>query len=150
MDAPIPEQSRRKLQDLFMDDTVMKNQREMIVPKCEEAVKNSCTPSNSDQYFVKQPGCQNEVKKFVGDAFDEVFTETGHVMTFWDDFAMNVTHKVGLTYRELATTTKRSQKRRKKRKQCYSYHISKESVKKSTGSVPPPLESRQLSSPRTP
>ena len=39
---------------------------------------------------------------------------------------------------EKIPTTKRSQKR-KKIKQCYSYHnnISKESLKKSTGSVPP-------------
>ena len=102
MDAPgpIPEQSRKKLQDLFVDDTLMKNQWVMIVPKCEEAVK--CTPSKSDKYFVKQPGCQSKVKKFLGDAFDKVFAETGHVMTFWDDFAMNVTHKLGMTYRELA------------------------------------------------
>ena len=100
MDAPIPEQLRRKLQDLFVDDTLMKNQWVMIVPKCEEAVE--CTPSNSDQYFIKQPGCQNKVKKCLGDAFDEVFAETGHVMTFWDDFAMNITHKLDLTYRELA------------------------------------------------
>ena len=102
MDAPIPEKSRKKLQDLFVDDSLRLNNNQwvMIVPKCKEA--GECTHSNSSQYFVKQPGCQNEVKKILGDAFDKVFTETGHVMTFWDDFAMNIIHKLGLTYRELA------------------------------------------------
>jgi hypothetical protein len=47
MDAPIPEQSRRKLQDLFVDDALMANQWVMVhVPKCEKAV--TCTPSKSD------------------------------------------------------------------------------------------------------
>ena len=36
-------------------------------------------------------------------AFDKLFGRTGHVVTFWDDFAMNVTHKLGLTYREIAS-----------------------------------------------
>ena len=52
MDAPIQEQSRKILKDLFVDDTLMTDQWVMIVPKCKEAVK--CTPSNSDQYFKKQ------------------------------------------------------------------------------------------------
>jgi hypothetical protein len=60
MDVPIPEQSRTKLQDLFMDDVLKANQWVMVVPKCKEAVK--CTPSNSNQYFIKKPGCQKEVK----------------------------------------------------------------------------------------
>jgi hypothetical protein len=98
MDAPIPEQSRRKLQDLFVDDAVTANQWVMVVPKCKEAVK--CTPSNSDQYFVKKPGCPKEVGE-LRSAFEKIFAKTGHVMTFWDDFALNVTHKLGLTYREL-------------------------------------------------
>jgi hypothetical protein len=71
----------------------------MVVPKYKEAVK--CTPSKSDQYFIKKPGCQKEVKDHLRAAFDKIFAETAHVMTFWDDFAMNVTHKLGLTYREL-------------------------------------------------
>jgi hypothetical protein len=98
MDAPIPEKSRKKLQDLFADDTLTTNQWVMVVPKCKEAVE--CTPSNSDQYFVKKPGCKEEVKE-LRNAFEKVFAKTGHVITFWDDFALNVTHKLGLTYREL-------------------------------------------------
>ena len=77
MDAPIPEQSRKNLQELFVDAALTANQWVMIVPKCKDAVK--CTPSNSDQYFIKQPGCQKEVKKNLGDAFDKVFAEIGHV-----------------------------------------------------------------------
>ena len=102
MDAPIPEQSRKNLQGLFVDAALTANQWVMIVPKFKKAVK--CTPSNSHQYFIKEPGYQNEVKKLLHDAFDKIFAETGYVMTFWDDFAMNdvVTHKLGLTYRELA------------------------------------------------
>ena len=84
-----------------MDDTLTAEQWVMVVPKCEEAVK--CTPSKSDQYFVKKHGCQKEVKTLLCAAFDKIFAETGHVVTFWDDFAMNVTHKLGLTYRELTS-----------------------------------------------
>ena len=99
MAAPIPEQSRRKLRGLFVDDAVTDDQWVMIIPKCVEAVK--CTPSNSDQHFLKISGCSKEVKQLLHNAFDKVFAETGHVMTYWDDFTMNVTHKLGLTYREL-------------------------------------------------
>ena len=80
-----------------MDDRLTANQWVMIVPKCEEAVK--CIPSKSDKYFVKKHGCQKEVKKLLCAAFDKLFAETEHVVTFWDDFAMNVTHKLGLRYR---------------------------------------------------
>ncbi len=106
MDAPIPEQSRKRLQDLFVDDAITANQWTMVVPKCEKAVE--CTPSDSDQYFLRKPGCQKEVKKLLRDAFDKIFAAKGHVMTFWDDFAMNVTHKLGLTYRELTNGRWRS------------------------------------------
>jgi hypothetical protein len=86
---------------LFIDPeaALMPTQWTVIVPKCKKGVE--CTPSNSDQYFVRKSGCQKEVQKLLRDAFDKIFAETGHVMTFWDDFAMNVTHKLGLTYREL-------------------------------------------------
>lgn len=89
-----------------MDDTLTANQWVMVVPKCEEAVK--CNPPKSDQYFVKKHGCQKEVKKLLRAAFDKIFAKTGHVVTFWDDFAMNVTHKLGLTYREITSGKWRS------------------------------------------
>ena len=99
MDAPIPEQSRRQLQDLFLADAIVEKQWVMLVPKCEEAVK--CTPSDSDRYFLKIYGCQQEVKRLLSCAFDNIFVKKGHVMTYWDDLAMNVIHKLGLTYRDL-------------------------------------------------
>lgn len=99
MDTLIPEQSRKKLKDLFEEDPLIANQWVMIVPKRKEAVK--CTPSNSDQHFIKICGCKKDVKKLLSNAFDKIFEKTGHVTTFWNDFALNVTHKLGLTYREL-------------------------------------------------
>lgn len=99
MDAPIPEQSRKQLQDLFLDDATVEKQWVMLIPKCEKAVM--CTPSDSDGYFFKVYGRQQEVKQLLSNAFDKIFAKTGHVMTYWDDFAMNVIHKLGLTYRDL-------------------------------------------------
>ena len=104
MDVSIPEKSRSQLQELFLDEK-LENQWVKIVPKCEEAVK--CTPSNSDVYFLKNYGCENGVREFLGKAFDDIFARNGHVATFWDDFEMNITQKLGLTYRELAHESSR-------------------------------------------
>ena len=80
MDAPIPEQSRRQLQNLFLDDATVEKQWVTLVPKCEEAVK--CTPSDSDWYFLKIYGRQQEVKRLLSCAFDTIFAKKGHVMTY--------------------------------------------------------------------
>ena len=97
--SSIPEQSRRQLNELFRDATLEK-QWFTIVPKHKAATE--CAPSNSDQHFMKIYGCQNEVKEFLGKAFDNIFAKKGHVASFWEDFEMSITHKLGLTYRELA------------------------------------------------
>ena len=100
MDVSIPDQARKQLQELFSLGIKLENQWFKIVPKCEEAVK--CAPSDSNKYFSKIYGCEKEVKEFLGKEFDKIFDKKGHVATYWEDFEMNITQKLGLTYRELA------------------------------------------------
>ena len=59
-----------------------------------------CTPSHSSTFYLTEDGCEQEVKTHLEEGFDKIFTDVGHMQTFWEDFSMNLSHKLGLTYRE--------------------------------------------------
>ena len=94
----IPELSKKQIQDLFLDQE--EKQWCRVVPKDEKAL--DCTPSNSDKWYSKKmSGCDIDVKNHLKKAFMKIFTKRGHVESFWDDFTLNITHKLGLTYRKV-------------------------------------------------
>ena len=95
----IPERSKKQLLDLFSTSEVQPSQWCTVVPKGENSFE--CTPSHSSKDYTTTKGCDEAVKRYLHESFEKVFTENGHVGTFWEDFSFNVTHKLGLTYREV-------------------------------------------------
>ena len=96
--ASIPELSRKQLQDLFMPEE--DNQWCRLVPKGKKSLE-CCTPSNSSTWYSMNPsGCEKDVKDYLKKAFEKIFMKRGHADSFWDEFTLNVTHKLGLTYRK--------------------------------------------------
>ena len=71
-----------------------------VVPS-EDENSFECTPSNSDKFYTLISRCDETVKKHLYESFKKVFDEQAHVDTFWEDFSLNVTHKLGLTYRDV-------------------------------------------------
>ena len=59
-----------------------------------------CAPSQSNVHYLQEEGCEDKVKGFLHDQFENIFTDAGHVESFWEDFSTNLSHKLGLTYRE--------------------------------------------------
>ena len=94
--SSIPELSKKQLQDLFLPEE--DNQWCRCIPKDKESL--NCMPSSSEKWYSPKLGCEWKVKDYLKKAFEKVFTRRGHVESFWDDFILNVTHKLGLTYRK--------------------------------------------------
>ena len=94
--SSIPELSKKQLQDLFLPEE--DNQWCRCIPKDKESLK--CTPSSSEKSYSTKLGCERKVKDYLKKAFEKVFIRKGNVESFWDDFILNVTHKLGLTYRK--------------------------------------------------
>ena len=95
-DRSIPELAKQKLEDLFSTNP---SQWCTVVPKTKEAL--DCTPSDSSKHYFTGQGCTKNVKDHLRKSFETIFIGRGHVDTFWEDFTLNVTHKLGLTYREV-------------------------------------------------
>ena len=95
----LPELSKQQLLDLFSTSEAQKHQWCRVIPNNKDSLK--CTPSASDKYYRVIAGCDEVVKTKLRKSFEKVFIEHGHVETFWEDFALNVTHKLRLTYREV-------------------------------------------------
>ena len=95
----IPERSKQQLLDLFSTSEVQLSQWCTVVPKGENSFK--CTPSNSNKFYNLIPRCDEAVKTHLRESFKKVFGGNGIVRTFWEDFSFNITHKLGLTYREV-------------------------------------------------
>ena len=93
----VSELAKQQLLDLFATSTP--TQWCAVVPKCNRSL--DCTPSNSAEHFSLIPGYEEEVKYLLKTSFEKMFTNRGHVETFWEDFTLRVTHKLGLTYREV-------------------------------------------------
>ena len=96
-DESVSELAKQQLLDLFVTSTP--SQWCTVLPKCNRSLE--CTPSNSTEHFSLIPGCEEEVKELLKTSFEKMFTNRGHVETFWEDFTLRVTHKLGLTYREV-------------------------------------------------
>ena len=90
----IPELSRKQLQNLFLPEVNIQWCR--CIPKNKESL--NCTPSNSEALYSRKFGCEESIKDYLVKAFEKIFTQKGHVDSFWDDFILNVTHKLGLTH----------------------------------------------------
>ena len=98
-DLTVPEWSKQQLLDLFSTSEVQPSQWCTVIPKGENSFEH--TPSNSDTYYTLISGCDETAKKCLHDSFKKVFDEQAHVGTFWEEFSLNVTHKLGLTYKEV-------------------------------------------------
>lgn len=98
-DLSLPELSKQQLLELFSTSEEQSSQWCTVVPK--EIGSLTCTPSDSHSHYQLSFDSDNEVKEYLGKEFKEIFTQQGHVETYWVDFAINVTHKLGLTYREV-------------------------------------------------
>ena len=96
-DQSLPELSREQLLGLFSKEQA--TQWCSVVPNDIDSLTH--TPSDSYRCYSISPGCDEVVKSYLSESFEKVFTEQGNVETFWEDFALNVTHKLGLTYREV-------------------------------------------------
>lgn len=94
---PIPVLAKQQIQELFSD--TKPSQWCTLVPTDENW--RDCKPSDSHKYYTRIPGCEEDVRGFLKTSFEKIFSDTGHVETFWEDFSMNITHKLGLTYREV-------------------------------------------------
>ena len=95
----IIDSTRETLEDLF-SETVMQLQGQWctLTPKDMEFL--DCAPSQSNKHYLQEESCEKEVKEFLQAPFEKIFTQAGHVETFWEDFSINLNHKLGLTYRE--------------------------------------------------
>ena len=93
----IPELARTEIEDLFSSE-MKPSLWYTVIPKNVKSLK--CTPSESDTCYSISEGCEKDVKDCLGRYFSEVFTNRAHVESFWLDFSMNLTHRLGLTYRE--------------------------------------------------
>ena len=96
-DKSIPELAKQKLEELF--SMPCRDQWCTVVPKDKDGLV--CTPSDSNKYYSLSGGCKENVKDHLRKSFKKIFTDRGHVETFWEDFTLTVTHKLGLTYREV-------------------------------------------------
>ena len=93
--------ARETLEDLFIiSDKVdaVPGQWCTLTPKDMEFLE--CAPSQSNKHYLQEESCEKEIKEFLQAPFEEIFTRAGHVETFWEDFSINLNHKLGLTYRE--------------------------------------------------
>ena len=95
----IPELSREQMQELFSTSKINLNMWFTVVPKNISSL--SCTPSDSSKFYLVSQGCDKEVVELLGKSFEKIFTARAHVQNYWEDFTLNVTHKLGLTYREI-------------------------------------------------
>ena len=95
----IPERSKKQLLELFSTHEVQPSQWCTVEPSGDEK-SFECTPSNSDKFYKLTSRCDKAVKICLHESFMKVFDEHAQVDTFWEDFSLNVTHKLGLTYRE--------------------------------------------------
>lgn len=94
----IPEEAREKIKEVF-SETPLPGQWSTVTPKNIESL--DCAPSMSSTSYFVEDGCEDEVRLYLEEEFDGVFTDVGHVHTFWKDFSMNLSYKLGLTYREI-------------------------------------------------
>lgn len=92
----IPELAKMQIKELFSD--TKPSQWCTLVPNDEQSLE--CKPSDSSKHYTKNPGGEEDVRCYLHRSFEQIFSERGHVETFWMDFSMDVTHKLGLTYRE--------------------------------------------------
>ena len=96
----IPELAKQEIQDLFSSKNMLTmKQWCTVIPKDMESLE--CTPSLSSKWYSRSDGCDENLRDYLGESFEQVFVETAHSESLWQDFSMNVTHKLGLTYREI-------------------------------------------------
>lgn len=95
----IPELSREQIQELFSTSEKNLNQWFTVVPKDNHSL--SCPPSQSKRYYLNDKGCNKEVVEHLAKSFEKIFKERAHVESYWEYFTLNVTHKLGLTFREI-------------------------------------------------
>ena len=95
----IPELSKEQIQELFLTSKKNLHQWFTVLPKNKASL--SCTPSESSKFYLMSQGCDKEVVEHLGQSFEKIFSARAHVQNYWEDFTLTVTHKLGLTYREI-------------------------------------------------
>lgn len=92
-----PEVAKQQLEKIFGSSEA--NQWCVLTPK-DGIDSLDCAPSSSAAQYDRVIGCEDEVKEHLKKAFDKIFSSGAHVHNYWEEFSLNVTHRLGLTYRE--------------------------------------------------
>ena len=87
--------ARQNLKELFSESC--ETQWCTVMPKDKDGL--DCIPSDLNKYYSKSRECKENVKGYLGKSFEMIFNDRGHVD--WEDFTLNVYHKLGLTYRKV-------------------------------------------------